>query len=143
MLLASISSRCLIIVSIFCSLTSKCLTKINDIKVGTKIAIQKDMKYITLNHSIIEDLQTIVKTDKRHKSRIRAQAFLLNEQGIKIPEIAKIINISQRTLYRWFDRFDNNNLHTVHEFAGRGRKPLLNVDEHAHSVKVHIKKHKF
>ncbi len=98
------------------------------------------MKYIALNHLIIEALQTIVKTDTRHKSRARAQAFLLNSQGIKIPEIAKIIDVSQRTLYRWFDRFDNNNLNTIHELTGRGRKPLLNMQEHAQSVRVHIKK---
>jgi len=98
------------------------------------------MKYITLNSQIIEALQTIVKKDTRHKSRTRAQAFLLNEQGVKIPEIARIINVSQRTLYRWFDRFDNNNLNTIHELVGRGRKPLLNMQEHAQSVKIHIKK---
>ena len=98
------------------------------------------MKYIALNYPIIEALQTIVKTDLRHKSRARAQAFLLNAQGVKIPEIAKIINVSQRTLYRWFDRFDNNNLNSIHELTGRGRKPLLNMQEHAQSVKVHIKK---
>jgi len=98
------------------------------------------MKYIALNHQIIEALQTIVKIDTRHKSRTRAQAFLLNAQGVKIPEIAKIIDVSQRTLYRWFDRFDNNNLNTIHELTGRGRKPLLNMQEHAQSVRVHIKK---
>jgi len=98
------------------------------------------MKYIALNDTIIEKLQAVVKTDTRHKSRARAQAFLLNVQGVKIPEIAKIINISQRTLYRWFDRFDNENLNSVHELKGRGRKPLLNMRDHAASVKIHIKK---
>ena len=76
------------------------------------------MKYIALNHPIIEALQTIVKTDKRHKSRARAQAFLLNAQGVKILEIAKIIDVSQRTFYRWFDRFDNCNLNTIHKLTG-------------------------
>jgi len=98
------------------------------------------MKYISLNNPTIKALQTIVKKDPRHKSRARAQAFLLNAQGVKIPEIAKIIDVSQRTLYRWFDRFDNNNLNTIHELVGRGRKPLLNMQEHSQSVKVHIKK---
>ena len=98
------------------------------------------MKYIILNDTIIERLQIIVKTDTRHKSRIRAQAFLLNAQSVKIPEIAKIIDVSQRTLYRWFDRFDEKNLNSIHELTGRGRKPLLNTKEHATSLKIHIKK---
>ena len=100
----------------------------------------KSMKYIALNDTITEVLQAVVKTDTRHKSRMRAQAFLLNAQGVKIPEIARIINVSQRTLYRWFDRFDNENSTTIHELTGRGRKPLLNMQEHSASVKIHIKK---
>jgi len=76
------------------------------------------MKYIALNHEIIEALKIVIKTDTRHKSRKRAQAFLLNAQGVKIPEIAKIIDVSQRSLYRWFDRFDNSDLNSIHE-AGR------------------------
>jgi transposase len=96
------------------------------------------MKYITLNDSIIVKLQTIIKTDTRHKSRTRAQAFLLNSQGVKIPDVANIINVSQRTLYRWFDRFNQENLNTLHELSGRGRKSLLTMQEHKDSIRVHI-----
>ena len=98
------------------------------------------MKYITLNDSIIEALQTVVRTDTRHKSRTRAQVFLLNAQGVKIPEIAKLLKVSQRSIYRWFDRFNQENLNSIHELVGRGRKPQLNLQEHANSVKIHIKK---
>jgi transposase len=98
------------------------------------------MKYIALNDEIIEELKIVVKTDARHKSRKRAQAFLLNAKGVKIPEIAKIIDISQRSLYRWFDRFDNRDINSIHELVGRGRKPLLNIKEHSNSVRIHIKK---
>ncbi|HIP54636.1 MAG TPA: helix-turn-helix domain-containing protein [Sulfurimonas autotrophica] len=48
----------------------------------------------------------MLKRETRDKSRARAQAILLNSQGIKIPEIAKILDVSQKTLYRWFNRFD-------------------------------------
>lgn len=82
------------------------------------------MKYIAFTDTVIASLQQIIKTDKRHKSRTRAQAFLLNAQGVKIPEISKILNISQRSLYRWFDRFTQENLNTIHELSGRGRKPF-------------------
>ena len=98
------------------------------------------MRYITLNEHIIKELQEIVKTDIRHKSRIRAQALLLSNQGKKIPELVKILGSSQRTIYRWFDRFNQDNINTLHELAGRGRKPHLNRKEHENSVKMHIKK---
>jgi transposase len=98
------------------------------------------MKYITITEQITEALKAVVKTDTRHKSRARAQAFLLNTQGVKIPNISKILDVSQRTLYRWFDRFDNNNINTIHELSGRGRKPALTIQEHKASVEKYIKK---
>ena len=98
------------------------------------------MTYITLNEETIKELQKIIRTETRYKSRARAQAILLNAEGMKIPDIAKVLNISQRTLYRWFDRFNSNDLKTLNELTGRGRKPLLTIQEHAQSVKIHIKK---
>jgi len=98
------------------------------------------MRYVQLKEETIRQLQEIVKTDKRHKSRVRAQALLLSNQGKKITEIVDIIGYSQRTIYRWFDRFNDENILTVHELSGRGRKPLLNVKDHAKDVKIHIKK---
>ena len=98
------------------------------------------MRYIQLKQDIVIQLQEIIKTDKRHKSRMRAQALLLSNQGKKITEIVDIIGYSQRTLYRWFDRFNDKNINSIHELLGRGRKPLLNVKEHSNSIRIHIKK---
>lgn len=98
------------------------------------------MRYIQLKQDIAIQLQEIIKTDKRHKSRMRAQALLLSNQGKKITEIVDIIGYSQRTLYRWFDRFNDKNINSIHELLGRGRKPLLNVKEHSNSIRIHIKK---
>lgn len=98
------------------------------------------MRYIQLKEDAILQLQKIIKTDSRHKSRMRAQALLLSNQGKKITEIVDIIGYSQRTLYRWFDRFIQEDVATVHELEGRGRKPKLRTVEHEAFVNVHIKK---
>ena len=98
------------------------------------------MRYIHLKQEAIKQLQEVIKTDKKHKSRMRAQALLLSNQGKKVTDIVTIIGYSQRTLYRWFDRFHQDNINTVHELAGRGRKPKLTISRHGASVKVHIKK---
>jgi transposase len=98
------------------------------------------MKYIKINNETKEALKEVIKTDPRYRSRIRAQAFLLNSEGIKIPEIAKLLNVSQRTLYRWFDRFDNENVDSIHELKGRVRKSSLKVKEHKESIKILVKK---
>lgn len=98
------------------------------------------MRYIQLKEELIAQLQEIIRTDDRHKSRMRAQAILLSNQGKKITEIVDIIGYSQRTIYRWFDRFFQEDITTVHELKGRGRKPQLTIQEHEDSVKIHIKK---
>ena len=98
------------------------------------------MRFIELKQDVVVQLQEIIKTDKRHKSRMRATALLMSNQGKKITEIVETIGYSQRTLYRWFDRFYQDNINTVHELEGRGRKPKLTRIEHEASVKVHIKK---
>ena len=98
------------------------------------------MRYITLNKETIRTLQNIVKTEKRHKSRTRAQALLLSNQGKRIPELVDILRVSQRTIYRWFDRFMEDDISTLHELSGRGRKSILKLKEHESIVKIHIKK---
>ncbi|MDQ7062324.1 MAG: helix-turn-helix domain-containing protein [Sulfurimonas sp.] len=60
-------------------------------------------------------------------------------KGKKVQEIVEIIGYSQRTLYRWFDRFNQDNISTVHELAGRGRKPKLTIAKHESSIKMYIK----
>lgn len=98
------------------------------------------MRYIHLKQETIKHLQEVIKTDQKYKSRMRAQALLLSNQGKKVTEIVKIIGYSQRTLYRWFDRFHQDNINTVHELVGRGRKAKLTVARHEASIKMHIKK---
>ena len=98
------------------------------------------MRYITLKQELITQLKEVIRIDSRHKSRMRAQALLLSNQGVKIPEIIKIVGCSQRTLYRWFDRFNQDNINTVHELVGRGRKPKLTLIKHASLINTHIKK---
>jgi transposase len=98
------------------------------------------MKYIRLNKETKEELRKIIKTSPKYRSRMRAQAFLLNSEGVKIPEIRKILGVSQRTLYRWFSKFDKEGLKSIHEQKGRGRKPALKIREHKESVKILVKK---
>ena len=99
------------------------------------------MRYITdLNKETIESLEQIIKNEKRHKSRYRAQAILLSNQRKTINEIAEIFGVEIRTIYRWFNRFEEDNLDGINELAGRGRKPSLTIENDAQKVKEHIKK---
>ena len=57
-----------------------------------------------------------------------------------MPKIVKILNVSQRALYCWFDRFSKENLKSIYKIADRGRRPPLNIQKHVASVRIYIKK---
>jgi transposase len=99
------------------------------------------MRYIRkLENKTIKDLEKIVKEDKHYKSRYRAQAILLSYQGKNVNELADIFGCKIRTIYRWFDRFELKEVAGVYELEGRGRKPLLTIENDAKKVKEYIKK---
>ena len=64
------------------------------------------MRYITdIDKETIKELERIMKEDERYKSRHRAHAILLSNQGKKVNELAEIFGCQIRTIYRWFDKF--------------------------------------
>ena len=84
------------------------------------------MRYISnLNNNIVKELKKIVKNDTSLQTRERAHAILLSNDGITVGEITKIFNKSQRTIYRWFDRFNEEQTDKLSDLDGRGRKAAL------------------
>ena len=101
------------------------------------------MRYITeLDEATIKELERIVKEEEQYKSRYRAQAILLSYQGKSVNELAEIFGCEIRTIYRWFDRFEEKKIEGVFELKGRGRKPILTIEEDEKRVKEYIKKTK-
>ena len=99
------------------------------------------MRYINkLDEEIIKELEEIIKEDKRYKSRYRAQSILLSNQGKSVNELAEIFGCKIRTIYRWFDRFEAEKIEGVYELKGRGRKPILRIEDDGKKVKEYIKK---
>ena len=43
--------------------------------------------------------------------------------------MCKIFNKSTRTIYRWFDRFKEEQIENLSDESGRGRKPTLNEND--------------
>jgi len=99
------------------------------------------MRYITdLNKEIIEALEQIIKNEARYKSRYRAQAILLSNQRKTVNELAEIFGVEIRTIYRWFDRFKEEEIEGLYEKKGRGRKPKLKKEEDEEKIQKYIKK---
>ena len=99
------------------------------------------MRYITeLSKETIKELEAIVKSEVKYKSRYRAQAILLSNQRKSVNEIAEIFGVKIRTIYRWFDRFKEEELEGLYEKKGRGRKPKLTSEEDEKKIQKYIKK---
>lgn len=88
------------------------------------------MRYISnLNNNTIKDLEKIVKKSTSVQVRERAHSILLSNNGICVKEICKIFNKSTRTMYRWFDRFKEEQVENLADESGRGRKAALNEND--------------
>ena len=88
------------------------------------------MRYINnLNNYTIKKLEQIVKNGGSLQLRQRAKSILLSNEGITVKEICKIFNKSTRTMYRWFDRFKEEQIENLYDESGRGRKPALNEND--------------
>ena len=84
------------------------------------------MRYISnLNNKTVKELKKIVKDGTSLQIRQRAQAILLSNDGITVNELCKIFTKSSRTIYRWFDRFKEEQIEKLADESGRGRKPAL------------------
>jgi len=99
------------------------------------------MRYITdIDEEIKQELERIIREDKHYKSRYRAQAILLSNQGKNVNDLAETFNCQIRTIYRWFNRFEKEKIEGIFELKGRGRKPILTIEHDAKKVKEYIKK---
>ena len=88
------------------------------------------MRYISnLNNKTVKELKKILKNGVSLQTRQRAQAILLSNDGITVSELCKIFNKSSRTIYRWFDRFKEEQVEKLADESGRGRKPALNHND--------------
>ena len=88
------------------------------------------MRYISnLSNKTIQELNKIVKSGTSLQIRQRAQAILLSNNKVTVNELCKIFNKSTRTIYRWFDRFKEEQTEKLADKAGRGRKLALNAND--------------
>ena len=72
------------------------------------------MRYISnLNNKTVKELEKIVKNGSSLQLRQRAKSILLSNEGITVKEICKIFNKSTRTVYRWFDRFKEEQIENL------------------------------
>lgn len=83
-------------------------------------------------------LARIYRQSRHHRVRQRAHCLLLHSQGMKPIELRAIFPVSEKTLYNWFNAWNDTGLVGLYDRPGRGRKSKLN-DEQKVQVKEWVK----
>lgn len=74
-------------------------------------------------------LERIYHQSRHHQVRQRAHCLILANQGVKIEELMKIFQVSSKTIYNWFDRWESDSMLGLYNKSGRGCKPKFNPQQ--------------
>lgn len=95
------------------------------------------MRYIKeLTAEQIEELTKGYKQGSTHSYRRRCQCILLSYQGQRVPQLSKHFEVSQISIYKWFNRWEFQGIEGLKIRPGRGRKRKLDIDNTAHVKQV-------
>jgi transposase len=74
-------------------------------------------------------LERIYRRSRHHQVRQRARCLLLANQGVKVEELMKIFQVSYKTIYNWFDRWELDSMMGLYNKPGRGCKSKFNTEQ--------------
>lgn len=83
------------------------------------------MRYIKLNIEEIQKLKEIHKSSSNETSRKRSNCLLLSHQKYTIIELSKLLDISRRSIERWFNSWEEKKYDSLEIAKGRGVKTKL------------------
>ena len=79
-----------------------------------------------------QDLEKIHKDSKSYQERNRCQCILLSNQGYQVQKLASIFQVSELSIYKWFDGFEKKGVEGLKNQKGKGRKPILTTSNARH-----------
>jgi transposase len=82
-------------------------------------------KKLNLTKEQIEQLQSIIKNETKHRTTQRAQALLLKYKGISVADISFALNVRTETVYIWIKNYKAIGIDSLYEKEGRGRKSIF------------------
>jgi transposase len=74
-------------------------------------------------------LKRIWKQSSHHQVRQRSHCLLLTSQGVKLKQLKVIFQVSEKTLYNWFNAWESLGLVGLYNRPGRGRKKTFNSEQ--------------
>lgn len=74
-------------------------------------------------------LQRLYRQSEHHQVRQRAHCILLSSQGYKVGQLMEIFQVSRKTVYNWFNHWEERGLVGLYHRPGQGRKRTFNTDQ--------------
>lgn len=94
------------------------------------------MRFVKLTEAELATLREGHKNHLQFQFRNRCQCLILSHQGATVGQLAELFEISEITVYSWFDRWQKHGLCALMNKPGRGRKPILSLQNSAHVKSV-------
>lgn len=85
------------------------------------------MRFVKLTEAELATLQEGHKNGAQFQFRNRCQCLILSSQGKSVTELAQFFEVSRSTLYSWLDAWDSLGITGLMNKPGRGRKPILSL----------------
>ena len=76
------------------------------------------------------------KTGKKSTFRQRCHYILLSNQGLSVNQIAEIYQVTRQVITRWFDRYETEGISGLHTAKGKGRPPIIRIDNASEITKI-------
>ncbi len=71
----------------------------------------------TINFEIQKLLERIYSHSRHHQVRQRSHCLLLKNQGVKLKQLRSIFQVSEKTLYNWFNAWESKGLVRLYNFS--------------------------
>ena len=78
-----------------------------------------------LNPETLRLLQRLYRQSRHHQVRQRAHCLILSTQSLTIAQLTGIFGVTRKTLYNWFNAWEERGVVGLYDRPGRGRKPTL------------------
>ena len=76
-------------------------------------------------------LERIYRQSRHHQVRQRAHCLILANQGVKVEELMKVFQVSYKTIYNWFTRWESEGIVGLYNKPGKGCKPTFDSGQKA------------
>ena len=94
------------------------------------------MRFVKLTEPEVITLQEGHKNGSQFQFRNRCFCLLLSNQGKTVTELTEFFKVSRITVYSWFDAWEADGICGLMNKPGRGRKPILSIQNPKHVSEV-------